>query len=1109
MLFRFDRPTRGSFGPQYRNKALVKAATHGFGNLFNINRFNTPMDNLTDDSVLESWLPTSPIQLNKLFRTIHKFDSIAGPAVDLISIMPFSDVTLIGVDDPAILRIYEETVNELRIETLLPEIAKEYLVIGRVICSLLFNSTRGIWTDVVIQDPDCCELVNIPLRGYDPKINLKVSRDFREFLASRDPRDEIAKDEIPKDLLAALESSNILPLDPVSTLYLSRKLYPNDFMGSSIYNRILSFYALEKSLVNGTLVAAKRRLRSILHISVGETDLWEPDEDDISTIAGMFMQADEDPVGAIVATRNGIETNEVRNGGDFWKISDEWDFLSTAKMRALGINEAFLTGEATYNCVVGDSLIPTEKGILRIDSIAEGKERDIKDINLVVGSRYGEGRAVKWLNNGIADVLHLETDLGNSIECTPKHAFLVLRGSDLVWVEAKDIEIGDEVCINNKPIVRKDKLMLNLEDEASLGNRPRGDITKPEYMTPELAYIMGCLVSEGSCGGADVKFYNGDIKYIEKYRNCIKEVFGLDTTAGINTHKGTKKIIKGKATQANRDCYQILACHQTLVNWLDKLGIEKNIHASEKIIPWCILQADEESQLAFLAAYLEGDGSVKKGGVIRYWSSSKELLEQLQVMLNAHGICSKLVDLHRDNDMWGVVIGNVDSFNLWNRIKQYVVSKEYPNKDYSEIVRKGYGFSSDYVRGFLEGRKIKANRMGVVFKTDIGEELVVKNWSKECVFRNKMFLYDNYKLGKYDVLLDVLRKVSEIEYKKLIILLKNEYRFAQICIKDFVGKKAVYDLSMEKGTDPVYVSCCFLTHNTMEVALSIFIESLRNFRDILTNQIFYEKLFPTLAEIHGFKKRTQAELSHRIRIGGKAVSSNLIIPEMNYHKQLRPEADADYLEVLATMEEKIGVLPLRTWAAAGGLNLKKILDMKDEDVKERHLVKKWKDESESIGGESEEEKEEGGAWGSADDDSSTKVVRNSLDSLPIWIRGKFLGVSKSFFISLLKSNNPKAKLLSKYKDDPKSLAVANYVLKRMGIDVLPFDVSAAKDISKHFKKCSAHYSKKRIKNEFIVFNRIIKNKSNCNAETAETVESIDSYIPKKFTINNKKLYTGE
>lgn len=299
-------------------------------------------------SLLEIFLPKSDERtLNELYREIYIYDSVCGPAVDLISTLPFSEFTLSGVDDKSVLRIFEESIDQLKPSTLLPHVTVSYLVLGKVIGSLIFNESKGIFTDLVIHDPDQCILTAIPLRGYDPKIDLKPSREFAKFLRSTDPRDKEALKEISHDLLTKMLKGSKIPLDPISTLFLPRAPVVNPF-GMSIYTRILPIWLIEKALMRGTIIGAWRRQRPILHVTAG-TDEWDPSPDQLQELAQLFISADLDPQGAVVATKQGVETSETRSGADFWKVSDDWDVTSNTKMRAMGINEAFLSGEASYN----------------------------------------------------------------------------------------------------------------------------------------------------------------------------------------------------------------------------------------------------------------------------------------------------------------------------------------------------------------------------------------------------------------------------------------------------------------------------------------------------------------------------------------------------------------------------------------------------------------------------------------------------------------------------------------------------------------------------------------------------------------------------------------
>ena len=109
-----------------------------------------------------------------------------------------------------------------------------------------------------------------------------------------------------------MQRGGIVELDPVDTLFVARKTFLHDYIGTSLYTRVLPYFALEQNLITGTLLASRRRQRSILHLNVGLDDVWEPEAAEIDEIINLFMQADEDPVGAIVGTRKGVEVNEVR-----------------------------------------------------------------------------------------------------------------------------------------------------------------------------------------------------------------------------------------------------------------------------------------------------------------------------------------------------------------------------------------------------------------------------------------------------------------------------------------------------------------------------------------------------------------------------------------------------------------------------------------------------------------------------------------------------------------------------------------------------------------------------------------------------------------------------
>lgn len=340
----------------------------GMGSAPHTDRYNPVRDRLDEGSVVEDWIPRDASGLDNMFRLMYNRDHIAGTVVDTIAELIWSDFELTGIEDPAIMRIYADTMEALNPISICPEITREYLITGKSISSLIWDDKRGIFRDIISHDPSFLRLTPIPIRGFDPKIDLIPSPALRQFVFSQDPRDVDARKILPEAYVNAIRvsqggnnpfgytssasrygGSGAIPLDPINTAYLCRKVFNYDTIGTSLFTRLITFWALEKALINSTVTSARRRSRSILHVTAGIDNMWEPSPEELDDIAGMFIQADEDPVGAVVTTRTGVNTSEVRAGADFYKWGDEWTMLNEGKMRALGANDALLSGDATYS----------------------------------------------------------------------------------------------------------------------------------------------------------------------------------------------------------------------------------------------------------------------------------------------------------------------------------------------------------------------------------------------------------------------------------------------------------------------------------------------------------------------------------------------------------------------------------------------------------------------------------------------------------------------------------------------------------------------------------------------------------------------------------------
>jgi len=363
--FNFKRAAQGSYldtrNPPYMgrralgswkgNGAGVTADMLGGTSNFQHERFNSQKARLEEGSIIEDWIPRQPTMLHLLMRKIYLRDAISGAVVDIYSTLPWGKLyELIGVDDPKINQMYHDMIESLGIWNDLPIMSREFLIIGRMIASLPFNETTGMWDQMVPIDPDQAKITPVPFSGVKPLVDVLSSPAWREFARSVDPRIVEMKDGMSKDLLALFQNtSGYFPLEPSNTLFLARRVNQYDHIGTSFYTRILPAWAYEMALWDASLTGVRRRNRSILLVTAGIEETWEANDQELSALTSLLMQADEDPTGAVVSVRNGVDITEVRDPAAIWGISQEFEFLSTLKMRALGVSEAYLSGDANVS----------------------------------------------------------------------------------------------------------------------------------------------------------------------------------------------------------------------------------------------------------------------------------------------------------------------------------------------------------------------------------------------------------------------------------------------------------------------------------------------------------------------------------------------------------------------------------------------------------------------------------------------------------------------------------------------------------------------------------------------------------------------------------------
>lgn len=288
-------------------------------------------------------LPDSS-SLALFYRDIYLYDNVAGSAVDIQSTFPFSEYDLRGVEDSK-LHVYADTLNQLNIPQMLPEISVAYLVDGFFAGTLVFDPKTRQFRDTLIHDALQCSIMPSPFYNVMPRINVRVGQATQQFIDSGSPYAERYLRTLPPAFLNLLHEG-AFELSPETTLFIGRKSL-TDRAYVSFLHRVLPMYLIEKTMFRGTLVEAARRQRAMTHITAGD-DLWTPTSEELLAYVGQFQTAEFDPLGGWVSTRNAVQVTDIRPGGDFWKWTDMADIMVPYKLRALGISESFLSGDASY-----------------------------------------------------------------------------------------------------------------------------------------------------------------------------------------------------------------------------------------------------------------------------------------------------------------------------------------------------------------------------------------------------------------------------------------------------------------------------------------------------------------------------------------------------------------------------------------------------------------------------------------------------------------------------------------------------------------------------------------------------------------------------------------
>ncbi|MCP4603963.1 MAG: DEAD/DEAH box helicase family protein [Proteobacteria bacterium] len=297
-------------------------------------------------------------------------------------------------------------------------------------------------------------------------------------------------------------------------------------------------------------------------------------------------------------------------------------------------------------CVSSDSLIFTDKGLVTAGELARGvpkKQVAFGEINVDTSTDSALCNAV--YNGGQSETRTIRLALGYTLEVTPEHRVRVLRKGELIWKRA------DELCKGDRVMVRRGSDVWGASNEdhsdQDLNSESIQMFSSTMCLDELTAEVCGLIINKGDLShGSRVLFHNineDNVDTVNRWAKAFRQ--------------------KPKRVPQKRSSAYIIhsAVIREFLSWLGLTDVE----SAQARIPHRIRQSSPEIMQAFLRGLFDSDGAVNlRRCVVKIESSSRRLLEEVQIALLGLGILSSRYPRHIDDQTcWRLTVYDVESFS--------------------------------------------------------------------------------------------------------------------------------------------------------------------------------------------------------------------------------------------------------------------------------------------------------------------------------------------------------------------------------------------------------------------------------------------------------------
>jgi stage V sporulation protein R len=328
-----------------------------------------------------------------------------------------------------------------------------------------------------------------------------------------------------------------------------------------------------------------------------------------------------------------------------------------------------------WACVVGDTLVNTNLGLLRMDELVHQR------LPVWINDGDTAQRVYDWAIFTNHPTIRMTTRRGLLLEGSVTHR---VRLADGAWKRLDELKLGDELALagyrSQWPVALQP---VPWENGAS--------IQFPAFVDGDFAAFLGDWIGNGyiSLSNREIGLTTDDDEQAERFATLAGRLFGLDPSIKRDGNRWRVRIVS-----------------QTLIERLLSPGLRQGPSTRQNAIPPLILRSPQAVVSAFLRAYFDGAGDADEQG-ISLSTSSEALGQQTQLLLLQFGILSHR---RRQNDgCWHLQVAGASAECFANKIgygltrKQNALQKHLVDRQWfktetwtDEVVALGSGSATVY-----------------------------------------------------------------------------------------------------------------------------------------------------------------------------------------------------------------------------------------------------------------------------------------------------------------------------------------------------------------------------------------------------------------------------